>query len=51
VTGLPTKTTTPTNTDDHQGDRERVRPADVESREGEDLAPDVADAPDFEPPD
>jgi hypothetical protein len=38
-------------TDDHQGDHKRVGPADVEGRDGEDLAPDVADAPDFEPPD
>jgi hypothetical protein len=38
-------------TDDHQGDRKRVGPEDVEGRDGADLAPDVADAPDFEPPD
>ena len=38
-------------TDDHQGDRKRVGPKDVEGRNGEDLAPDVADAPVFEPPD
>ncbi len=38
-------------TDDHQGDRKRIGPGDVEGRDGEDLAPDVADAPDFEPPD
>jgi len=38
-------------TDDHQGDTKRVGPKDVEGRDGEDLTPDVADAPDFEPPD
>ena len=38
-------------TDDHQGDTKRVAPEEVEGRNSRDLAPDVADAPDFEPPD
>jgi hypothetical protein len=38
-------------TDDHQDEGKRVRPQDVEGREHSELAPDVADAPDHEPPD
>jgi hypothetical protein len=38
-------------TDNHQDDSRRVRPADLEGRADEDPAPDVADAPVFEPPD
>ena len=38
-------------TDSGQDDSKRVLPADVEGRDTEDLAPDVADAPDTEPPD
>ncbi len=38
-------------TDSHQDDAKRVTADDVEGRDREDLAPDVADAPDTEPPD
>ncbi len=38
-------------TDTHQDDSKRIRPEDVQGRDGEDLTPDVADAPDTEPPD